>query len=415
MFSTGTVLFFLALLLLVALTEACSRRLRVSRPLLLVAVGYVCAEIAVGVFHVDTHIHWRNFYSLVYYGLIPVLVFHKAMDLDPEALRRNLYSVLFLSMPLLALTIGLVAFLLYQWVGHPQGFPWSEALLCAVVLSTMDPSAVAPLLKERGVSKRFLTLLEGESLFSDALGVVLFGFLLKWILAENMIAPPVLSMVMDFLHVCVGGVVAGVLLGALFAGLYRWMRHANSQILWMAIFVWGGFWCAERYLGVSGILTILILGLYARRLLAEEEASPTLHGGVVSVSRQDRIRAVMAFLFWLCESMIFVMAGITITISMFTERWLAMLLAVGAVALVRFMNVFFGFGAFCRLFRQEGWSRSDRNLLAWSGARGTMTLALALSLPLAVNSWFTIQSMAYGVVLYALFVQTPLLRLLRKR
>jgi len=53
-------------------------------------------------------------------------------------------------------------------------------------------------------------------------------------------------------------------------------------------------------------------------------------------------------------------------------------------------------------------------ILAWGGVRGTVTLALALSLPLTLEYWYTIQSIAYGVVLFTLFVQAttigPLLR-----
>jgi CPA1 family monovalent cation:H+ antiporter len=52
--------------------------------------------------------------------------------------------------------------------------------------------------------------------------------------------------------------------------------------------------------------------------------------------------------------------------------------------------------------------------LAWGGVRGTVTLALALSLPLTLDYWYTIQSIAYGVVLFTLFVQAttigPLIR-----
>jgi len=51
-------------------------------------------------------------------------------------------------------------------------------------------------------------------------------------------------------------------------------------------------------------------------------------------------------------------------------------------------------------------SMKQQLVLTWGGVRGTITLALALSLPLSLDYWYTIQSIAYGVVLFTLFVQT---------
>lgn len=54
-------------------------------------------------------------------------------------------------------------------------------------------------------------------------------------------------------------------------------------------------------------------------------------------------------------------------------------------------------------------------VLTWGGVRGTITLALALSLPLSLDYWHTIQSIAYGVVLVTLFVQATTMNPLIKR
>jgi CPA1 family monovalent cation:H+ antiporter len=39
------------------------------------------------------------------------------------------------------------------------------------------------------------------------------------------------------------------------------------------------------------------------------------------------------------------------------------------------------------------------------GTRGAVTIALALSIPIELDAWFTIQSIAYAVVLFGLLVQ----------
>ena len=52
---------------------------------------------------------------------------------------------------------------------------------------------------------------------------------------------------------------------------------------------------------------------------------------------------------------------------------------------------------------------ADQNLMVWGGIRGAVAIALALSLSMDIPNWYTIQSVVYGVALFSLVVQTPLL------
>ncbi len=52
----------------------------------------------------------------------------------------------------------------------------------------------------------------------------------------------------------------------------------------------------------------------------------------------------------------------------------------------------------------------DRGILAWDALRGAVTLALALSIPVSLDYWWTIQSIAFGVVAFSLFAQAPSMR-----
>jgi CPA1 family monovalent cation:H+ antiporter len=103
------------------------------------------------------------------------------------------------------------------------------------------------------------------------------------------------------------------------------------------------------------------------------------------------------------------MAGVTITLDMFHEQWLAMLIGIAAVLAVRMAVVFGALGPLCMLSRRSRIPLREQAVIVWSGARGTMTLALALSLPLELEAWYTVQSAAYGVALFTLFVQASTL------
>ena len=91
---------------------------------------------------------------------------------------------------------------------------------------------------------------------------------------------------------------------------------------------------------------------------------------------------------------------------MFTDRWLAMLIAILAVIIVRMLSVF-AFLPFFTWFNKFKLSAQSGMILSWAGARGAVTAALALSLPTEIEGWWTIQSMAFGVILFTLFIQAP--------
>lgn len=129
-----------------------------------------------------------------------------------------------------------------------------------------------------------------------------------------------------------------------------------SHALVALILTYGTFLVSESLLEVSGIMATLIAGLLLARSVQRKDG-PQI-GGEVGFTFD-----VLAYA---ANGSVFLLVGMTITSEMFTERWLAMLIAIGAV-----------------------------------------TLVLALALPTNLDYWWTIQSMAFGVVLFTLFVQAP--------
>jgi len=101
-------------------------------------------------------------------------------------------------------------------------------------------------------------------------------------------------------------------------------------------------------------------------------------------------------------STLYLLFGITITISMFEARWLAIFIAITAVVASRtaLLGVFFIF------FKYSRWETA---ILSVGGIRGVSVAAMALSLPEVLPGWWTLQAMAYGLVIFSLFVQYPLL------
>jgi CPA1 family monovalent cation:H+ antiporter len=136
--------------------------------------------------------------------------------------------------------------------------------------------------------------------------------------------------------------------------------------------------------------------------------------------RQQASQALFVDEFWsftvfVAEALMFLIMGVTITLTMFAHNWLAILIAIGAAIFARIVMLVTG-AALLWPMKSQRLSIADQQLMLLGGLRGAVTLALVLSLPTELDYWWTIQSMVYGVVLFTFFVQAPLMpRLLQKR
>jgi CPA1 family monovalent cation:H+ antiporter len=100
---------------------------------------------------------------------------------------------------------------------------------------------------------------------------------------------------------------------------------------------------------------------------------------------------------------------------MFQHHWPAMLIGILAALVSRAAIVFLGVGPVSRLPGVGALGLREQNLVVWGGIRGAVAIALALSLSVDIPHWYTIQSTVYGVALFSLVVQTPLLPLLARK
>ena len=395
---------FTAMLLAALLAEPLARRLRLPFSALLVVFGFLGGQ-AVDLAGVDTGLRWFHFHDLVLFVLLPVILFESAIGLDGRALLRQLPAVLMLAVPGMLLSTAVTAALLFYGIGHPAGFPWIAALLTGALLSATDPVAVLDLFRRVGAPRRLAVLVEGESLFNDGLAIVLFSLLLSLALGLEA-ASSAGELAARFLTVFLGGAAVGGAVGLGAAGLLRLVSGPVREGVLSLVTAYLAFWLAEEVAAVSGVMAVLAAGLVLgdcwRRQRAE--ADPPF------------LEQLWGWAGYMANALLFLLVGFTITTAMFSERWLAILLGIGAVLVARALAVYGGLGLVTRLPGVASVPMGQQTVIYWGGLRGAVTVALALSLPLELDYWWTIQSVAYGVVLFTLFVQAPsmapLLRLL---
>jgi CPA1 family monovalent cation:H+ antiporter len=396
------ILMFMVMLFVAVLATPIARRFALPFGALLVVGGFVGSEFAVAA-GFDLGLRWYHVHDLVFYLLLPVLIFESALNLDPHLLLRNLVPILILAIPVLLLSTGVTGLLLYYGIGHSDGFPLIAALLAGALLSATDPVAVLDLFKKIDAPKRLHVLIEGESLFNDATAIVLFGLMLA--LSETGGTAVSLSeTILQFLGIFFGGIGVGIVAGLFSQLLFRIQCTAVVQGAISIISAYCAFFIAEEFFGVSGIMAVLVTGLSL---------------GMARRSRPERYHSFLGELWtfnaYVANALIFLLMGVTVTLGMFEERWLAMLIGIGAVLAARAIGIFGIMPLVSRLPGVAPIGAGYRFVMFWGGLRGAVALALALSLPLELEYWFTVQSIAYGVVLFTLFIQAPtLLPLIRR-
>ena len=401
MANAQTFLIFAGLLLLALVLQPLAKRLHMPFAVILVVTGFVVSELLVAA-GIDTGIRAGNFHDLIFFVFLPVLVFESAYNIDARLLWKNLLPILFLAIPLMLLCTLITAVLVYYGIGHPTGFPWIAALLTGALLSATDPVAVVMLMRQMGVSERLAVLMEGESLFNDATAIVVFSVFLA-LAAESGEALQLGAAGRHFLVVFFGGLLFGTLSGALFLLAGRLVRTVIPLALLSLLCAWLTFIIAETLLHVSGVMAVLVAGL----LLGST-------GHQQNDMRDGFVGQLWEFNAYLANTLVFLLMGITITVGMFEERWLAMLIGIAGILIARALGIFSCVPLLNRLAPIEPIARPQQAVMVWGGLRGAVTLALALSLPVSLDYWWTIQSIAFGVVLFTLLVQsTTMAALLR--
>ena len=402
MLSTNAFLFFIVLLLVATLLEPLADKIRVPFSIVLVLIGFIGSEITIGVFNTDTGIRWDNFKTIIFYVILPILIFQSAIEINLRALLKNLFPILIMALPLMVLSTLVIAACLYAGIDHATGFPWIAALITGALLSATDPASVITLLKRANAPERLRILLEGESLFNDATAIVLFSILIA--LATNNQAATTWNMLLiRFFEVFIGGLLTGIVIGFIGNLIIKLVDNQQSFVLVSILSAYSAFILTEDVLHFSGVISVLACGMTMSSL-----CSVYLEGNTFA-SQFWQLLAKFA------ESTIFLLAGITISLNMFVDQWLAILIGIAAVLFARFAVIFGTFPFLSLIPGIEPVPLKQQTILAWGGVRGTVTLALALSLPLALDYWYTIQSIAYGVVIFTLFVQTMTLPVLLRK
>ena len=393
----------LGILIAAVLAKPLSRQMLVPKPVALIMIGFISSEIWVSLGH-DTGLRWEILRDLVFYLLLPILIFESSINMNVRSLRRESLLVLSLAVPLLIIASMISATVIYFLIGGMLGNAWSLALLCGVMICATDPTTVGTIMSTTKTPGRVSRILEGESLINDATTIAVFAMITS-VLTLPGFEMNLIEMVGQFLLVLLGSLLLGLFLGWLFNLMLEPLDDDVLTTSLTLVLAFISFWVSEHILGWSGVLSTLSAGLTIAWLQRKKHDD------------QDVAFALGSWrtLGFLADAMLFFLVGMSITFEMFQSHWIAMLAGILAGLVSRAFIIYLGAGPLSRLPRQRPLTLRDQNLMFWGGIRGAVAIALALSLSVEIPYWYTIQSTVYGVALASLVFQSPLLSILAQR
>lgn len=306
---------------------------------------------------------------------LPPLVYYAAFYSDPRETVRHIVPVVGQSVGLVlasALAAAGALLLVFPEVG------WAAALAFGAAIAPPDPVAATNVLRRLGVPGRLVTVLESEGLINDGVALTLFGIALANV-GSSLTAPEALLRIVIEVG---GGIVFGLVVGAVVAWAREHTRDTLSHVVWSLATPYLAFVPAQL-LHASGVLATVTaavwLGTRARGVVAPSARLPT------ETFWQLLNLLLVAFLFVLLG---FQVPSLVTAVADYQAGTvlLAAVAVVVVLVVVRLLWALLVPALVTRLRMREEigvLTRAERLVLGWCGPRGAVSLAVALSIPLA--------------------------------
>lgn len=332
-----------------------------------------------------------DFDETLLHGMLSFLLFAGALHVNLVDLSRQKYIISTLAtLGVIGSTfiIGFASWWVLGWLGI--SLPFIYCLLFGALISPTDPIAVMGILKNAGVPASLETKITGESLFNDGVAVVVFLVILE--IATGTQGVTVASVAGLFIKEALGGLVFGLLIGAIAYWMLKSVENYQVEILITLALVTGGFALADT-LHLSGPIAIVVAGLLIGN-----------HGRMLAMSDEvrDHLDKFWELVDEILNAVLFVMIGLEVLILTFNRSYLlAGIMLIPLLLAARFICVGIPV-VLLKPFRT--FSPHVIKILTWGGLRGGISVALALSLPAGPNRE-AILAVTYIIVVFSIIVQ----------
>ena len=369
--------FYLVLIVLIVLLVMLANRIKVAYPILLVMAGLLISFIpGVPVLKVDP--------ELIFIIFLPPLLYEAAWAISWKELwrwRRVISSFAFVVVFLTAMS---VAFAASHFI---PGFTLALGFLLGGIVSPPDAVSAGAIVKFVKVPKRLSSILEGESLLNDASSLIILSFAVIAVSTGRFVWH---EAALSFAWMIVGGVGIGLLVGFVFMKAHQLLpTDVNMDIILTLVTPYVMYMAAEAVHG-SGVLAVVSGGLF---LSAQRHR-------FLGVSSRLRGENVWQSFVFLLNGLVFMLIGLDLPeimaglrqegISVYEAAGYGVLIT--AVLIVGRMLAAFGAVVVTKI-ASRFITVADKNpgikaplVLGWTGMRGVVSLAAALSIPVVQDN-----------------------------
>ena len=366
--------FYLGLIIVIVLLIMLAKKINVAYPILLVLAGLLISFIpGIPTIHIEP--------ELIFFIFLPPLLYEAAWATSWKELWRWRRIVLSFAFLVVFLTSLAVAFVANHFI---PGFSLALGFLLGGIVSPPDAVSAGAILKFVKVPKRFSSILEGESLLNDASSLIVFRFAMIAVATGQFVWH---EAALSFVWMCIGGVGIGVLIGLIFIQMHKYLPTDTNMDVILSLIAPFIMYLAAEEVHASGVLAVVSGGLFLsvrnqifltsssrlQGLQVWENLSFIMNGLVFMMIGLDLPQIVAGLDVPLSEAILY---GVLITLVLVVIRIIAAYSAVITTLIMRnFITVADA--------QNPGWQ--GPLMIGWTGMRGVVSLAAALSIPVALQ------------------------------
>ncbi|MCE7556663.1 cation:proton antiporter [Aliivibrio fischeri] len=341
-----------------------------------------------------------NFEDFLLKGILGFLLFAGGLGIKLQNLKDQKWEITVLALGATLFStffIGFVLWAICNVIGVNLDLIY--CLLFGALISPTDPIAVLAIVKKMNAPQRISTQIEGESLFNDGFGLVIFVTLFT--IAFGHETPTVGSVTALFFQEAIGGIAYGFILGLVFHYLISSTNDHSMELLLTIGIPTAGYALAE-VLHVSGPLAMVVSGIMIgnwTRFIGFSKES------------EDHLDHFWELVDEFLNGVLFLLIGMSMLLFQFhQEDWILMAISIPLVLTSRYLSVLISYIGFNR-FRT--YNPLSVRILTWGGLRGGLALAMALAIPAGImvipekniDVREIILVMTYSVVVFSILVQ----------
>ncbi|HXS58094.1 MAG TPA: sodium:proton antiporter [Hanamia sp.] len=329
-----------------------------------------------------------NFSKVLLDVMLGLLLFASALHFDYKKLKAQRFPVLLLSTLGVLVSAGVFGGLLYGVTLLLKiNLPLVYCFIFGALISPTDPIAVGAILKNSKISPKLNTIISGESMFNDAIGLVLFVTLLS-VANQSAASMTVGSVAQLFAREVLGGIGIGLVAGFLGYRMIKSIKDFQTILL-------------------ISIALVLGISVIAHDLEVSIPLAAVTAGLIIGNESLDKRHIADQFLskIWqlfdeVLNTILFVMIGLQLVIMPFLNHyWQIGFFSIIVILIARLVSV-----SMPAIFLLRKVSFNNLFILTWAGLRGGISVAMALSLPDSPYREIILSS-CYFIVIFSIIVQ----------